>query len=165
MTHPNFTLLPHTATYYDHGADDYVPLDYTAICEQSQAENMQPLTPLAISEHPFGMATVAEWWSAHGVQHTDVAAYTGITGFEQYNGKKYAILGAMVALPWARGKGIGFTTANAVHELASSDAATTAHGHVGLLARCNPHSQKLTEKLGFTQVSSVLGKAIMVKLF
>ncbi len=157
-------LMSPDATYYDYNTGENFPLNFAELCRVSRDETMNLLTPQVIKKHPLSIATVAEYWTPHQVQHVEVAAYAAVTGFEEHDSKKLAVVGSLIAAPWARGWGVGFSTAEALIHLASAEQAVHEHEHHGFIAKCNEHGKKLTQKLGFEEHELVGGKTVMLKL-
>lgn len=160
MSGITYEVYPH-----DWAGHNDVPLSFHGLCEASSTEAMNQLTQQDIRNHAYGMAMVRSFVSGHGVPHRDVVSYAGVTGFEEFNGSKLAVIGGILTLPDERGKGHSTTTISALCEVVSGFEAVGQHGHQGLLAKCNQHSHSLTQKLGFSEQGKALGKTIMVKMF
>ncbi|MGB4758530.1 MAG: GNAT family N-acetyltransferase [Candidatus Saccharimonadales bacterium] len=163
MTHNNYILKPHDYTYYDYGADEYVPLDFTNLCAASGQENMLPLSPEGIAGHALGRALVESFWSPHNVQHIDVIGYAGATGFRDFKDEKHMVIGGVITLPEYQNKGLGSLTIMDLLDAASTPDALAQFRHAGFIARCNPASTALLGKLGFEQAGEEGGKTLMVK--
>jgi hypothetical protein len=150
MKYNTYELMPAHATYYLHSIDEDVPLDFEELCVATLSEDMKPLDEISIKSHLYSMAMVGTFWSGHNVQHTDVVAYAGVTGFEEHNGMKLAEIGGVITLPGERNAGHSTSTIGKVLEDASLDESLAEHGHEGFLAKCNPNSIGLfVTKFGF----------------
>lgn len=160
-----YDVEPKDYTYHNWPAAEYSKPDFTQLCELSETEHMNKLTPEDIQNHAYGMAMVRFFLSGHNIPHVDAVSYAGITGFEEHDGGLLAVVGGILTLPNERNKGHGLATTSALCEVASSAEAISQYGHVGLLARCNEHSHSLTDKLGFAEKGMELGKMVMVKMF
>lgn len=164
MSGITYEVYPHDHIYDNWSAGVFATFDFTALCEASGAEAMNQLTPQAIENHVYGMTMIRNFVSGHGSLHNDPVSYAGVTGFEDFGGNKLAVIGGIITLPDERGKGHSSATISALCEVASGSEAVDQHGHRGLLAKCNQHSHGLTEKLGFSEQDTHLGKTIMVKM-
>ena len=163
-----YNLWPRDATYYDPGAADSFPLDFSEICEVSAQADMLTVTPDDIAKHLAGIALVRTFYSVHDVRHTDVISYAGLTGLVEhpdYEGKKLAVLGSIVTLPECRGRGFASLTVDKLLATASVPSNVAEIGHDGYIARCNIASKILLEKHGFTLTGESNGKSVMVKPF
>jgi GNAT superfamily N-acetyltransferase len=124
---------------------------------------MIPLDAAGMQSHPLGLAMVHAWVSGHGFFHKEPVAYTGITGFKEYEGKKLAIVGGVITLPAARGKKLGHMTVGGLLEIAASDDSTAQYGHEGFIAKCNENSEGLFLNHGFEVIALEEGKTVMMK--
>lgn len=160
---PTYEIQPKDYTYPCMGEN--APLDFSGLCAVSANEHMHAMSTQLLKAQPYGMTMLRYYLSGHGVPHLTPVSYAGVKGFVEHGDIKRAMIGSILTLPSERNKGFATAVVKALCEVVSTKDAIQAHGHNGLLARCNETSQHLLQNLGFTAYSNTDNGVIMFKDF
>jgi len=140
------------------------PPDFSNLFAASLLEDVAPLDEASIMAHPLGLMTVGTYWSARGNRHSHVLSHAAVTGFEEYECSKLAVIGGVLTLPEARGEGHAFRTLKSLLQHMSIGRVKAEHEHLGFMAVCNaPALELFTTKLGFLAVGSTDQKHTVVR--
>jgi len=139
-------------------------ISLTELLSFSSTEDMKPLSIDNVFNHPIGVGMIGTWYSGHGYAHKDVLTYAGITGFEKYDGKNFAVIGGLITHPDSRKMGLGRLTVGRLLQIGSFHNHIIQYGYEGFIAKCNEKSSPLLkESFGFIDSGIENGKHIVTK--